>query len=186
MMRILLPLICLLFLASCSPRFTQTTKTVEKDSVHVDTVKTQRIVKIKGDSVGMAFRLPDVKGEIIYPAKSAPPEKQFDSTFPSEDPIVFQKTQKEGRLTESVTISKKGNVTISCKEDSLKEIIEAQRITIQKFKDVTTTKTNTIVCPPKTDWEKLCEWWTWLCIAALIGATVYRFRKAIPWLSWIP
>ena len=174
-MKILLPIICLLLLASCSHRIIQTTKTVEKDSIHVDTLKTQRIVKTKGDSVGMSFKLPDAK--IVYPESNI---KEPELSFPSEDPIIFKKTQKQGRLTESVTISKKGNVVITCKEDSLQHVIDKMKITINKLRTITTTQTNTVVCPPKSDWEKFCEWFTWLCIAAIVGATAYRFRKLLP------
>jgi hypothetical protein len=165
--------IAILFLASCSHRIIQTTKTVEKDSVHVDTVKTQIVKKVKGDSVGMGFKLPSAI--IILP------EEVGTDLFgiAPEDPIVFQRTQKTGRLTETVTISKKGNVKFSCKEDSLKEIIESQRITIQKFKSVTTTTTKAEVCPPKTKWATFCEWWTWLCIGGIIGFLVFKFRALI-------
>lgn len=186
-MRYLLPL--LMLLVGCSQKVIQSTRTIEKDSTHIDTVRTRKVVKTKGDSVGMTFKIKDwgplSSGQLIYPEKKVEvKDNTLDNTF--ADPIVFQKTQKQGRLTESVTISKKGNVVISCKEDSLKEIIEAQRITIQKFKNTTTTQTKTIICPSKSDWEKFCEWWTWFCIVLIIGGITYRFRKYIPYLKWIP
>jgi len=180
-MRILLPIICL-FLTSCSHRIIQTTKTVEVDSIKVDTLKTQKIVKTKGDSTGVSFNLGQLfTGKILYPEST--PEKSIkepELSFPSEDPIIFKKTQKTGRLTETITISKKGIVTASCKEDSLQRIIDEMMITIQKSKTITTTETKTEVCPPKSKWESFCEWFTWLCIAAIVGATAYRFRKVLP------
>lgn len=165
------------FLSSCSPKIIQTTKTIEKDSVHVDSVKTVKIIKTKGDSIGMAFKLP--AAQIVYPEKDVKaPEEEL--SFPAEDPIVFKKVQKQGRLTESVTISKKGNVVITCKEDSLKEIIESQRVTIQKFKATTTIQTNTVVCPPKSRWANFCEWFTMIVLAFCAGFAFYKFRKLIP------
>lgn len=174
-MRYLLPL--LMLLAGCSQKVIQSTSTIEKDSIHIDTVKTVKVVKKKGDSVGVAFKLP--VAQIIYPEKTVKDPEQ-SLPFQAEDPIVFKKTEKQGRLTESVTISKKGNVVITCREDSLKSIIQQQRITIQKFKDVTTTETKTVVCPPKTKWESFCEWWTWLCIGAILGYVGYKLRKLLP------
>lgn len=167
------------FLSSCSPKIIQTTKTIEKDSVHVDSVKTTRIIKTKGDSVGMAFKLPAAK--IVYSEKDIkPPEEEL--SFPAEDPIVFKKVQKQGRLTESVTISKKGNVIITCKEDSLKEIIESQRVTIQKFKDKTTTTTEAIQTQFIPKFYKFCLWW-FIASVALIGVYAgLKLKGKIPFL----
>ena len=179
-MRILTYLILFAILSSCSQKIIQSTKTVEKDSVHVDTVKTRKIVKTKGDSTGLKFNISEVKDQ----------EENFvvasESTI-KKDSVIFHRTSRKGGVTTSVDITRKGNVKISCKEDSLRTIIEQQRITIQKFKDITTIQTNTVVCPPKTKWQSFCEWVTWIFIALISGGLIYRFRKVLPPpINWIP
>lgn len=188
-MRILLLLLAASFFISCSPKIIQSSKTVEKDSVHVDST-TQRIVKkIKGDSSGLSFNLSELPhieltppGQIIYPEikKEIP---LGDMGFIIEDSIVFHKTQKQGRLTQTVDISKSGKVKITCKEDSLSEVIEKQRITIEKFKNTVTVNTDTVQCSPKSKWSEFCEWFTIVVMALIAGAVLYRFRGLlkIPW-----
>lgn len=150
------------------------TKIIEKDSVHVDSTAQIIIKKKKGDSTGLKFNIADAAiGKILYPETSN--VKSLDNTF---DPIVFTKKTKTGNITAEVDVTKKGNVTVSCKEDSLNEIIEKQRITIREFKNKTTE--TTVICPPKTKWQTFCEWFTWFIIAMILGALIYRFRKLIP------
>ena len=107
MKNIFIPLAFLLLLSSCSGKIIQSSSTIEKDSVFVDTVHHKKIIKEKGDSVGAVIQLPQT---LINRTKTlTSPKEEEVISFTAEDPIVFKQEVKKGRLTESVTIHKKEN-----------------------------------------------------------------------------
>lgn len=176
-MKIVLYAILFALLTNCSQKIIQSSKTIEKDSVHVDSVVTRKIIKTKGDSVGFGFKLSDI-GPLITSENIKDLKTGEVLAFKEEDPIIFKKTQKNGHLTQSVTISKSGNVKLSCKEDSLQEVINNQRITIKNFKSKVTIETKTIEVEYIPKFYKFCLWW-FIGTVALAG--VYIGLKLKGW-----
>lgn len=179
-MRYVYLFIFLITLASCSKQIITTTKTVEKDSVHVDTVKTKKIVKTKGDSAGIKFNL----SEITQPPTTSTTETlrlEPPVTF-TDDPVVFHKQVKTGHLTETVDITKKGNVKVTCKEDSLQHVIDNLKITIQKFKTTTTTTQAIKIEHKPTQFDLFCRGFTIAIFIVIALLVLNKFKKFIPWI----
>jgi len=94
----------------------------------------------------------------------------FDTIGVIPDNITFKHTEKKKNLTASVSIHK-GKLTVTCKEDSLRAIIET------KDRIISTYKGNTEVRPVK---EFIEYWWAKPCLYWFIGSLVFL----ILWLGY--
>jgi len=109
-------LIILLLLSSCAARVTQSTNTVEKDSLTLRIVHHHDTVKIKGDSIKVVVR------ESVH------------------DTVIIE---KQGRAKLEIDRSK-GKTTTKCKCDSIQKALDIALVDTTKFKTKITTVVRTI------------------------------------------
>ena len=90
-------------------------------------------------------------------------ELTFDTSGIFPDNIVFHKTQKKGRLTQSISVSN-GKVTFKCAEDSLKAIIEYQAKVLHENK----RETITTIVPVRDAWYIFFRSGFWIILSLLL------------------
>ena len=143
-----LPLI--IFLAACSPKVINTTKTTERDSLGVKLVFIQDTVRIKGDSIIAVIH--------------------------ERDTIIVE---KQGRAELDI-VKKNGRTTTKCKCDSIQKAlnIAINDTTRYKFKETTVTKT-IFKNRDKTGFEKFCLWFTLICGGGIVLLIGMKLRSVI-------
>ncbi len=164
-------------LTNCSSKIISTTTTTE--TTKTDTVKTRKVEKTKGDSTGLEFNLEEITGKSLTTGQAVSVKLEQPVVF-LDDPIVFHKQIKKGNVTSSIDITKKGNVKVTCKEDSLQHIIDSLTITIEKYK-TTTIVTKTIEHKPTT-FDIFCRAFTILFFILVLLLIGNKFKKFIPFL----
>lgn len=138
----------LLILSACSAKLTQSTNTVEKDSLALRTVHHHDTVRIKGDSIKVILK------QIIH------------------DTMIVE---KQGRA--QLNITKRGNqTTTKCKCDSIQKALDIALVDTTKYKTKTTTVIRTIIKTHTSGFDWFCRGVLFLLILIIVALTLRKLE----------
>jgi len=139
-------LIIILILSSCAAKITQSSNTIEKDSLALRTVHHHDTVRIKGDSVKVMLM------QTVH------------------DTVIVE---KQGRA--QLNITKRGNrTTTKCKCDSIQKALDIALIDTTKFKTKVTTVIRTIHETHTSGFDWFCRGIFFLLILIILALTLRK------------